>query len=84
MVTSFVRRAELVDPEITGARFHKEQQEADKTVRDTQPDLFPGAFFNGGPQAPRRLPDPADGVLRCARCHWEVSYPHLVDGQGGR
>lgn len=80
MVTAFVRRAELVDPEVTGARFHKEQGEADKAVRDSQSDLFPGAFFHGVANAPRRLPDPADGVLRCARCHWEVAPCTLYRG----
>ena len=77
-MTSFVRRAELVDPEGTGARFHREQEEADKAVRDVQADLFPGSFFQGANPAPRRLPDPADGVLRCARCHWEVSFRYTM------
>ena len=72
MVTAFVRRAELVDPEGTGARFHTEQEEADKVVRDAQPDLFPRSFIKFG-RGPRTLADPSDGVMRCARCHWEVS-----------
>jgi hypothetical protein len=71
MVTAFVRRAEIVDPEITGARFNKEQQEADKAVRDTQHDLFPGLFFNVH-NPPNRMVDAEDGVLRCIRCNWEV------------
>jgi hypothetical protein len=71
-VTSFVRRAELTDPEITGARFNKEQQEADKAVRDSQHDLFPGLFYKVVHNPPNRMVDAADGVLRCIRCNWEV------------
>jgi hypothetical protein len=70
MVNTFVRRAELTDPEGNGARFYKEQIEADKTVQDANGDLFPGLFFRVRPHT--KTVDREDGVLRCTRCHWEV------------
>jgi hypothetical protein len=73
MVNSFVRRAELVDPEGNGARFSKEQEEADKTVRESTGDLFPGLFFKVVQHLPNRMVDQDDGVMRCIRCNWEVS-----------
>jgi len=72
MVTSFVRRAEIVDPDRNGARFNKEQQEADKAVRDHGGDLFPGLFVNNVPRPLNRMVDQDDGVVRCIRCNWEV------------
>jgi len=72
MVNSLVRRAELVDPEGQGARFNKEQAEADKCVRDHGGDLFPGLFHRTRLPRGNRVVDEADGVLRCIRCHWEV------------
>ena len=72
MVNSFVRRAEIVDPEENGARFSKEQQEADKVVRDHSGDLFPGLFFRHQ-HLPNRITDEDDGVMRCVRCNWEVA-----------
>ena len=74
MVHSFVQRAEIVDPEENGARFNKEQQEADKAVRDHSGDLFPGLFLGTVPRPANRMVDHDDGVLRCIRCNWEV-YP---------
>src|SRR5262245_28285011 len=41
MVNSYVQRATLVDSEDTGARFVKEQQEADLLVQNHRNDLFP-------------------------------------------
>jgi hypothetical protein len=73
MVNAFVRRAEIVDPDINGARFSKEQQEADKAVRDGKDDLFPGLFFKAV-HPPNRTIDNEDGVLRCIRCNWEVYF----------
>jgi hypothetical protein len=70
-VCSFVRRAEIIDPEGTGARFNKEQREADKAVRDDHNDLFPGLFFKGLARQ-NRMMDEDDGVMRCIRCNWEV------------
>jgi hypothetical protein len=61
-----------VDPEGNGARFSKEQQEADKTVRDNNSDLFPGLFVRPVPHPMNRMIDQDDGVLRCIRCNWEV------------
>jgi hypothetical protein len=61
-----------VDPDGNGARFHKEQQEADKAVRDSNGDLFPGLFFKIQLPANRTV-DQEDGVLRCIRCNWEVT-----------
>ena len=72
MVNSFVRRAEIVDTEGNGARFNKEQQEADKTVRDHGGDLFPGLFLRTVPRPTNRMVDQDDGVVRCIRCNWEV------------
>ena len=71
-MNSFVRRAEIVDPEGNGARFNKEQQEADKAVRDDHQDLFPGLFLRTVQHPPNRMLDQDDGVLRCIRCNWEV------------
>lgn len=62
-----------MDPERTGARFNKEQQEADKAVREHSGDLFPGLFLNIVPRPTNRMVDQDDGVLRCVRCNWEVS-----------
>jgi hypothetical protein len=72
MVNAFVRRAELGDPDGNGARYYKEQMEADKAVRDGKGDLFPGLFFNAIQHPPNRMIDAEDGVLRCIRCNWEV------------
>jgi len=72
MVNSFVVRAELVDPEGSGARFNKEKTEADKAVRDAQANLFPGYFMKHVQHPLNRMMDHDDGVLRCIRCHWEV------------
>jgi hypothetical protein len=72
MVTAYVRRAELVDPEITGARFSREQEDADKAVRDGKDDLFPCLFFKAVQHPPNRIIDAEDGVHRCIRCNWEV------------
>ena len=72
MVSSFVRRAEMVDPEGNGTRFRKEQEDADKAVRETNGDLFPGLFFKPAQRLPNRMVDPDDGVLRCIRCNWEA------------
>lgn len=74
MVNAFVRRAEIVDPDINGARFSKEQQEADKAVRDGKDDLFPGLFFKAVQHPLNRTIDNEDGVLRCMRCNWEVYF----------
>ena len=74
MVNSFVRRAELVDPDINGARFSKEQEEADKAVRDGKDDLFPGLFFTAVQRPRNRMVDAEDGVLRCIGCNWEVRW----------
>jgi hypothetical protein len=62
-----------VDPEGAGVRFIKEQQLADKAVKDAAGDLFPGLFYKFRPQYPNRMLDQEDGVVRCIRCHWEVS-----------
>jgi|SRR5579859_2462384 len=80
MVHAYVRRAELVDPEVSGARFTKEQAEADKQVRDAKDDLFSGLFFTVHrlPNANRML-DEEDGVMRCIRCNWEVQPPFKTD-----
>ena len=61
-----------MDPEGNGARFNKEQQQADKAVRDHSGDLFPGLFLRTVPRPANRMVDEDDGVLRCIRCNWEV------------
>jgi len=76
MVNSYVRRAEIVDPDRSGARFNKEQQEADQAVRDHVGDLFPGSFVNNIHHPTNRMVDQDDGVLRCIRCNWEVKHRH--------
>lgn len=63
-----------MDPEGNGARFSKEQQDADKAVRDNNGDLFPGLFVRTVPRPMNRMVDQDDGVLRCIRCNWEVHY----------
>ena len=61
-----------MDPEGNGARLNKEQQEADKSVRDHSGDLFPGLFLRTVPRPANRMVDQEDGVVRCIRCNWEV------------
>ena len=75
MVNSYVRRAEILDPQGTGARYIKEQGEADKAVRDAAGNLFPGMFFKVA-HPTNRIADEDDGVMRCIRCNWEVQ-PHF-------
>jgi hypothetical protein len=77
MVNSIVRRSELVDPEGQGSRFHREQADADKVVRDHANDLFPGLFHTRVIHG-NRLRDEEDNVLRCLRCNWEVEGPTCV------
>lgn len=77
MVNSIVRRSELVDPESQGSRFHREQADADKLVRDHANDLFPGLFHTRVIHG-NRLRDEEDNVLRCVRCNWEVEGPTCV------
>lgn len=67
-----------MDPEGTGARYYKEQAEADKAVRDANGDLFPGLFFKVS-HAINRILDETDGVTRCIRCNWEVLPLSLED-----
>src|SRR5579871_1371909 len=79
MVNSFVRRAEIIDPEGSGARFNKEQEEADKFVRNHGADLFPGLFHRRHRlQHSNRVVDQTDGVLRCVQCSWEVEGPRCT------
>ena len=66
-----------MDPAGTGARYAKEQAEADKAVFDARGNLFPGLFFKVV-HPTNRIADQDDGVLRCIRCNWEVH--HLVNG----
>ena len=63
-----------MDPEGTGARYYKEQAEADKAVREAHGNLFPGLFFKVS-LATNRILDETDGVTRCIRCNWEVLHP---------
>jgi hypothetical protein len=77
MVNSIVRRSELVDPEGQGSRYHREQADADKVVRDHADDLFPGLFPMRLTHGNRML-DEEDNVLRCVRCNWEVEGPTCV------
>ena len=72
MVHAYVRRAELLDTEVTGVRFNKEQAEADQQVRDHSGDLFPGLFLGRATHPTNRTVDAEDGVMRCIRCNWEV------------
>ena len=66
-----------MDPEGNGARFNKEQEEADKVVRDLHGDLFPGLFPRTVPHPTNRVVDVEDGVMRCLRCNWEV-FVHIL------